>query len=624
MSKVTALDMDVITEKSGHVVMPIAPSVCTTPAAPAPLPVPYPVSGTSAGGIMGPTSRTKINGAHVGTVGGGFSAVHGNEPGTLKEIVSLTTGGPAPILMGAPNVVVEQGMAGITGSPLLANRGPGPSGRTAPGAAMGPGSVPAVAALGGGSDNGDASTGSNGGKDEAGGDSSGQGEGGEGDTKNASSAQPGHCKDGHPVDVITGRAYTLPAVDLELPGPLSLVFARTYSTAAADRDVGLGFGWASSWSWEIEVRRRGLSVWTDEGIAVDFPVLDVGADYVGPWGWALRRERERLVLDKGDGVLRVFAATDQAARRWRLIELRDRNENRIELTYDEDGRLSEVIDSAGRTVAVESTRDGRIAALHLSNARAQGRWIAVVHYSYDREGNLTAAFDAEGHATRYAYDDEHRLTRETDRTGLAFCFTYDRRGRCTETWGERPGGRDPSLAEDVPATLANRRTRARGVHHVCFDYGSNRYTEVVDSTQIRRYFGNRHGLASKWVEGASVEEATYDERGLLLAHVDGEGAVTTYERDARGRVTRIMKPLGRVTTYDRDARGDIVRVVDAAGGVHELHRDERGNVIHQADPTGAAWSYAYDTHGLVTSATSPTGGVTRYAYVAAPRPAFWT
>ena len=38
MSKVTALDMDVITEKSGHVVMPVAPSVCTTPAAPAPLP----------------------------------------------------------------------------------------------------------------------------------------------------------------------------------------------------------------------------------------------------------------------------------------------------------------------------------------------------------------------------------------------------------------------------------------------------------------------------------------------------------------------------------------------------------------------------------------------------------
>ena len=69
--KVTALGLDVITEKSGHVVTPMAPSVCTTPAAPAPIPVPYPVSGTSAGGIMGPTSNTKMGGAKVGTVGGG-------------------------------------------------------------------------------------------------------------------------------------------------------------------------------------------------------------------------------------------------------------------------------------------------------------------------------------------------------------------------------------------------------------------------------------------------------------------------------------------------------------------------------------------------------------------------
>jgi hypothetical protein len=36
--KVTALGLDVITEKSGHVIAPIAPSVCTTPAAPSPGP----------------------------------------------------------------------------------------------------------------------------------------------------------------------------------------------------------------------------------------------------------------------------------------------------------------------------------------------------------------------------------------------------------------------------------------------------------------------------------------------------------------------------------------------------------------------------------------------------------
>src|SRR5262249_30954768 len=157
-------------------------------------------------------------------------------------------------------------------------------------------------------------------------------------------------------------------------------------------------------------------------------------------------ERERFVLDIGDGVFHVFAALDEVARVWRLIELRDRNENRITLTY-EAGRLVEVCDSADRRISIESTREGRIAGLHVYNAVSQGRWIAVARYSYDEQGNLGAAFDAEGHATRYQYDGEHRLTSETDRAGLRFNFVYDREGRCVETWGEPVGRRDPSLAE---------------------------------------------------------------------------------------------------------------------------------------------------------------------------------
>src|SRR5215468_6940589 len=98
---------------------------------------------------------------------------------------------------------------------------------------------------------------------------------------------------------------------------------------------------------------------------------------------------------------------DESARRWKLIEIRDRNGNRIELTYDEQGRLCEAMDSAGRTIKILSTRAGRIASLRVRNARAHGRWIAAATFTYDENGNLTAAVDAEGHATRYAYDEEH-------------------------------------------------------------------------------------------------------------------------------------------------------------------------------------------------------------------------
>ena len=76
--------------------------------------------GVDMGVITLVTGDTKII-----TVGACFTACHGNEPGTLKEVVSLNTGGPAFIVMGAPIVLVELGMVGITGSPGFLNKGPG-------------------------------------------------------------------------------------------------------------------------------------------------------------------------------------------------------------------------------------------------------------------------------------------------------------------------------------------------------------------------------------------------------------------------------------------------------------------------------------------------------------------
>jgi hypothetical protein len=114
---VTATLMDCITEKSGHQMVPCAVSVCTTPAAPSPVPIPYPVVANSAEGV-------KINGAKIITVGACFVACHGNEAGTLKEVVSFNTAGAAFVVAGAPIVYVELGMVGITGSPGFLNKGP--------------------------------------------------------------------------------------------------------------------------------------------------------------------------------------------------------------------------------------------------------------------------------------------------------------------------------------------------------------------------------------------------------------------------------------------------------------------------------------------------------------------
>jgi hypothetical protein len=180
VGKVTALMMDTITEKSGHTLVPNAVSVCLTPAAPSPLPIPYPVVSSIGEGITDPPMRTKINGAKIATTGSVAKACHGNEPGTLKEVLSLNTAGPCFIIVGAPIVICELGMMGITGSLCISNKavtvGAGANASGAGGAAGGGGG-----GGGGGSPNADAGDGPD--------PSNGGGAGGDG-TNTGASATP--------------------------------------------------------------------------------------------------------------------------------------------------------------------------------------------------------------------------------------------------------------------------------------------------------------------------------------------------------------------------------------------------------------------------------------------------
>jgi RHS repeat-associated protein len=410
------------------------------------------------------------------------------------------------------------------------------------------------------------------------------------------------------VDVVTGRVFTSPVTDLYLTGPLPLSLVRSYSSEAHHRDVGIGPGWSHSLGWAIELRPRMVRVWDDGGVALDFPEVAVGGEVLGPGGWRLRREPWGYRVDAKDGCWRDFPVRDERARRHRLLAIEDRNKNRIALTYGDAG-LVEVIDSAGRTVRFTATREGRIATVAVQDAGPQGRWVVFATYTYDEQGDLVRVEDADGHATHYTYED-HLLTSWRDATGLTFHFRYDRERRCIETWGDYPGGKDHSLAEDVPALLADGVTRAKGIFHVKLDFDPNGYSEVADSLQVKRYFGNEFGKLDKAVQAGGVYTRTFDERGNVRSLTDPLGATTSWELDARGRVLKSTDPIGRVTVIQRDENGLPVLVIDPGGGVTRLERDARGNVLAVIDPLGNVLSYRYDDRGSIVEATLPNGGRT--------------
>ncbi len=117
MPKLTALNNEVASEESALSFVPNAPNVCLTPAAPSPIPVPYP--------IMTDTSQLAVgcetvlhNGKKTMNTHSKVQAVRGNEAGTGGDIITAVNRGTAWALVGPPTVLFE-------GAPVVTATSPG-------------------------------------------------------------------------------------------------------------------------------------------------------------------------------------------------------------------------------------------------------------------------------------------------------------------------------------------------------------------------------------------------------------------------------------------------------------------------------------------------------------------
>ncbi|MES1205763.1 MAG: DUF6531 domain-containing protein, partial [Pseudomonadota bacterium] len=268
---------------------------------------------------------------------------------------------------------------------------------------------------------------------------------------------------GHPVDVATGRVLT-DHVDWELPGPMPLKFERNYSSAWANRSGPLGHGWSHTLDQAVWAE-RGRVVYLDaEGREIEFDTFDM-PDHVMHVGQTVWEPISRLTLKalghrryeirNHEGVTHHFApvqvegATGDRKYWSPLVRIENRGGDAIQLEYDRRGCLEWVTDSAGRQIAFEHDREGRLVTTKLPHP-TEGGWLPHTRYTYDRAGDLVGVTDPLGHSWRFAYK-QHLLMQETNRNGLSFHFAYDGFGEdayCVRTWGDG-GIYDHEIAYDV-------------------------------------------------------------------------------------------------------------------------------------------------------------------------------
>ncbi len=413
---------------------------------------------------------------------------------------------------------------------------------------------------------------------------------------------------GDPVDLATGEVYTTPSYDVFLPGPVDLQIQRTYSTRNGALDIGFGHGWSFSFGWRLTESGGKVTVVDGSGYAVEFKRPAVGQLNEAE-GWVLERTAEGYVVGSGTPFIHHFRTLPSAPSEWLLAFVLAPGFNKIVLHHDNQRRLRTITDSAGRDIDLQLTPEGRVAAIDVTD-RTTGATIRFGTYLYDQAGDLVAWTDADGVTLRYEYRD-HRLTALRYPNGLTYHWIYDAERRCIETWGARSDG-DPALDPDLPTFLADRNTRAKGLHHVKIEYGSGGAREVITTTELQRFFIGEHGMATKAVGNGGVTTRAFDANGQVRALTDRNGATTTYERDHHGRVLQETDPNGHSIKLVRNEAGDVVQATDAAGGVLEFTRDARGYVDTIEDQLGGVTQYRWDERGLMREQIHPNGGHSTY------------
>jgi YD repeat-containing protein len=96
----------------------------------------------------------------------------------------------------------------------------------------------------------------------------------------------------------------------------------------------------------------------------------------------------------------------------------------------------------------------------------------------------------------------------------------------------------------------------------------------------------------------------------LTTVTDGDGNVTTIERDADGNPTAIVSPYGQRTSFELDDNGYLKKITNPANEEYQYSYSADGLLSQFTDPRGNIHKYSYDDLGRLIKDEDPAGGYT--------------
>jgi RHS repeat-associated protein len=394
---------------------------------------------------------------------------------------------------------------------------------------------------------------------------------------------------GEPIDAATGD-YGDYRTDFEYPSVLPLKLTRCYGGKERVEGI-LGRKWICNWSQRLIYSEDEGTVLLEDAdgqrLVFEMPRGRESIHLKAPYYKLTGTWEEARLFDIRTQQTLIFVPTKSDPFIGRLSAIEDRNGNRIEFVYFR-GRLQRILHSDGVAFEIGTTAEG-----YLSWVAMAGDDHAMVNYSYDKNGGLTAVAGRFRGQFFYEYDERGWLTHWRDSGVTRVFYEYDGLGRVVTT--------------RTPEGLYN----DRFIYHP-----GERRTEYIDATGARRvlWFNEDNLLVREQDPLGNITLHTWDSLERKQSTTDALGRVTQYKYDAVGWLTGETDWAGRNSRYQFDSEGLPTEILHPEGIKSTFAYDGRGNLISATGPDGGTTTYGYDERGRMISETDSTGAVQKWEY----------
>ena len=416
---------------------------------------------------------------------------------------------------------------------------------------------------------------------------------------------------------------SLQHTDFSLPGVLPIIWTRQYRSNFDGNDArgDLGARWGVAYGARFDIEGEALKHHDDSCRTLDYPLLPVGESLKDELeGFTLSRLSDTLISQTyGHDLVQLYERHGDS---FRLALIKDRAGNSIAMNF-RDGRLIQLVSSAGHVVDLAHDKHGRIVRVSLQNPETGLPLRTLAQYQYSEitplaadAGDLLAASDENGQSWSYQYQ-HHLLTRYSDRTGRGIHLEWDGShldARAVREYAD-DGSQDIRLAWDDNIDLTYvTDAYGRTTEYYFDDKGYNYRIVYPDHKEEWFDYDAQKNLVNHIFPDGSQDSFTYDDKGNMVLHERRDGSEVAFAYDAEDNLVEITDPLGEKWLRAYDDKGQLIEEADPLGHKTKYAYNEQGLPVAITDAKGGKKQIAYRPDGLLQSYTDCSGSATQWQY----------